>query len=140
MKHQHHPRPIIKASPPSPLRKALRTIAVPFFKALLVLLDSYQHASDSWNLRQAGYRRISLLSGKQGWIKYHPAEPLDDYYKWERFATRQEALDHMHQEQIDAACREAIKAQSTNFSGKSRNAPCPCGSGKKFKHCCIIPD
>ncbi len=22
----------------------------------------------------------------------------------------------------------------------SRNAPCPCGSGKKYKHCCIRKD
>lgn len=139
MKHQH-PRPIIKASPPSPLRKALRTLAVPFFKVLLVLLDAYQYAADSWNLRQANYRRVSLISGKKGWIKYHPEDPLQDYYKWEFFTTRKEALDHMRQEEIDSACREAIKAQGTNFSGRSRNAACPCGSGKKFKACCMIPD
>jgi preprotein translocase subunit SecA len=26
----------------------------------------------------------------------------------------------------------------TEFTGKKvrRNSPCPCGSGKKFKHCC----
>ena len=24
------------------------------------------------------------------------------------------------------------------FAGVSRNAPCPCGSGKKFKKCCIL--
>jgi len=24
-----------------------------------------------------------------------------------------------------------------NENGRKRNAPCPCGSGKKFKMCCI---
>lgn len=24
------------------------------------------------------------------------------------------------------------------FSGKNRNNPCPCGSGKKEKHCCML--
>jgi uncharacterized protein YecA (UPF0149 family) len=27
-------------------------------------------------------------------------------------------------------------AKEENFDNLSRNAPCPCGSGKKYKHCC----
>lgn len=26
----------------------------------------------------------------------------------------------------------------TRETGKGRNSPCPCGSGQKFKRCCII--
>ena len=28
------------------------------------------------------------------------------------------------------------KKTKNNFGKISRNQPCPCGSGKKFKHCC----
>ena len=33
---------------------------------------------------------------------------------------------------------EAISEQFNSFPNKKvrRNSPCPCGSGKKFKHCC----
>ncbi len=29
-----------------------------------------------------------------------------------------------------------IDKEKPNFDNTSRNAPCPCGSGKKYKHCC----
>lgn len=32
---------------------------------------------------------------------------------------------------------EAEKAERKRFEGVGRNAPCPCGSGKKFKNCCL---
>jgi preprotein translocase subunit SecA len=39
---------------------------------------------------------------------------------------------------IAAAQQEAAAEKARNdaiFSGIGRNDPCPCGSGKKFKHC-----
>jgi len=30
-----------------------------------------------------------------------------------------------------------IQAMHINVNGRKRNDPCPCGSGKKFKKCCI---
>jgi hypothetical protein len=30
----------------------------------------------------------------------------------------------------------ALNSNSSPYKGVSRNAPCPCGSGKKYKHCC----
>ncbi|QGW29930.1 hypothetical protein GLV81_00050 [Phnomibacter ginsenosidimutans] len=31
--------------------------------------------------------------------------------------------------------KSAEQQSTTNFTGVSQNAPCPCGSGKKFKRC-----
>ncbi|UXY15979.1 preprotein translocase subunit SecA [Chitiniphilus purpureus] len=42
------------------------------------------------------------------------------------------------EEQIKAALLAAMQAQggsNVQFAGVGRNEPCPCGSGKKFKHC-----
>jgi len=30
------------------------------------------------------------------------------------------------------------KSKHSNIKGASRNAPCPCGSGKKYKKCCML--
>lgn len=45
-------------------------------------------------------------------------------------------VDEIEQAQILGA-QEEVKADLGTFNGKkvSRNDPCPCGSGKKFKHC-----
>ena len=38
---------------------------------------------------------------------------------------------------IDTGGDGTLKAQPKRNSGKvGRNDPCPCGSGKKYKHCC----
>lgn len=57
-----------------------------------------------------------------------------------RFSSRRHALEYMNHIIAREAVLAAIKKLSTNFSGKSRNAPCPCGSGKKFKLCCMAHD
>jgi uncharacterized protein YecA (UPF0149 family) len=38
----------------------------------------------------------------------------------------------------DLTAAERSSETLTSFTGKKvrRNSPCPCGSGKKFKHCC----
>jgi preprotein translocase subunit SecA len=38
---------------------------------------------------------------------------------------------------VPADQRQALPASAlpTQWERTSRNAPCPCGSGKKFKHC-----
>jgi hypothetical protein len=63
---------------------------------------------------------------------------------WAAFARRHDALPHL------AARRAAVQAQSPRIEaawrarqaarhdGKvGRNDPCPCGSGRKYKHCCL---
>lgn len=53
------------------------------------------------------------------------------------FSSRRRAVEHMQNVLMSRAVKEAIKNIGTNFSGKSRNAMCLCGSGKKFKYCCM---
>jgi len=31
-----------------------------------------------------------------------------------------------------------LKMASSRRQRYGRNAPCPCGSGKKYKHCCLL--
>lgn len=32
--------------------------------------------------------------------------------------------------------KKILGKQKVDYAGASRNDPCPCGSGKKFKSCC----
>jgi len=41
----------------------------------------------------------------------------------------------MHEEHLDPLTGENEVAEDSTFGKVSRNAPCPCGSGKKFKQC-----
>ena len=53
----------------------------------------------------------------------------------------QQAMPEMHEQHIDPTTgenevgSEDSAAPSNAFGKVSRNAPCPCGSGKKYKHC-----
>lgn len=42
-----------------------------------------------------------------------------------------------YQDATDGAVRRHRSGETTRSTRVSRNAPCPCGSGKKFKHCCL---
>jgi hypothetical protein len=52
--------------------------------------------------------------------------------------------DNARKAEISMSQEELNKAWEEKFQppkGKvGRNAPCPCGSGRKFKHCCLRPD
>lgn len=58
----------------------------------------------------------------QGW---HPNFFLDDKVK--------NSIDKCIKEK-EVEAKEALRKE--RFKGVGRNDPCPCGSGKKFKHCC----
>jgi preprotein translocase subunit SecA len=83
---------------------------------------------------------------------YAQKDPLNEY-KREAFMmfemmlanmreTTSMALSHVEVRQSDdgGGTQQAAGAPVANKAGTnqkiSRNAPCPCGSGKKFKHCC----
>jgi hypothetical protein len=59
-------------------------------------------------------------------------EPL-----WERFGTE---LARRHREVRQAVVESALSRgrQTIRPPSPGRNAPCPCGSGKKFKRCCAL--
>ncbi len=40
-------------------------------------------------------------------------------------------------EEVRLPFTEALIAYSDSFKGVGRNDPCPCGSSKKFKKCCL---
>jgi len=44
-------------------------------------------------------------------------------------------LPAMHEEHIDPFTGENEASEDNPYGKVSRNAPCPCGSGKKFKQC-----
>jgi len=101
---------------------------------LCLVFPAYDHIVDSISLRRAGYRK--LWFGPYAW--HNP--------QWREqnlptsltlFPTRTAALDHMRAAMVKAAVAAAITSRGTNFSGKSRNSACPCGSGRKFKSCCM---
>jgi hypothetical protein len=58
---------------------------------------------------------------------------------WARFGTE---LSRRHREVRQAVLDSAFfrGRQTTRAASPGRNAPCPCGSGKKFKRCCAVPD
>jgi preprotein translocase subunit SecA len=66
-------------------------------------------------------------------------------FKRESFVLFSELLDHLKYQVISVLSHLEIQppteisaapvVEKVNFSSVSRNAPCPCGSNKKFKHC-----
>lgn len=51
-------------------------------------------------------------------------------------------LRRLRDELISQASRQRVEAARQGKTGKQvgRNDPCPCGSGKKYKHCCMDAD
>lgn len=95
-----------------------------FFQVLLFLLDGLDYLIDSYNLWRLGYCRC--------WTGEWVLTKND-----QSFPSRSEAVARMKLQFESEDVAEALKSQGTNFSGRSRNAPCPCGSGRKFKKCCM---
>lgn len=69
-------------------------------------------------------------------------ETLDDV--WARYSRRYRVASHLaaHAKQVKAAAsqvrREAARRATVQHARKvGRNEPCPCGSGKKYKRCCL---
>ena len=62
-----------------------------------------------------------------------PATPITYKERLEIIASLPGMLADLHRHRIDALTpREPIRREAT----PDRNAPCPCGSGRKFKKCC----
>lgn len=97
---------------------------------ILAVLRPIDWIIDCLNLFRHGF---TYRNGK--WVK--PIRLADGTNDELEFLSRGRAVDHMRDVIASRAVKEAIKSLGTNFSGKSRNALCPCGSGKKFKACCM---
>ncbi|MDC7240953.1 MAG: SEC-C metal-binding domain-containing protein [Spirochaetales bacterium] len=71
------------------------------------------------------------------------AETFLDHCDRERWGELEEAAVYLKEEALKK--KRLLKGSSDSMAGQivkldeakqSRNAPCPCGSGKKYKHCC----
>ena len=91
--------------------------------------------------------RLTAGAGKFG-RKTRLCEGLKIFYdhtreRMERLAgmvvqqQRAEAARRIQQSQSRAPQPQAPGSPVDMFAGAQRNDPCPCGSGKKFKHCCM---
>jgi preprotein translocase subunit SecA len=77
-------------------------------------------------------------------IKYEAVKTLMlVQFKFEYEDQEQEALEHLKQEMDESLenleMGDSIKEPTSPITGgkkPKRNEPCPCGSGKKYKHCC----
>lgn len=65
---------------------------------------------------------------------YAQKDPLNEY-KAEAFASFEQMLSNFTRLFIQRACRVEISTQSNELRAVRRNQSCPCGSGKKYKHC-----
>ena len=112
---------------------------------LLRILD------DKWKEHINNLEQLRQTIGLRG---YGQRDPLSEY-KNESFALFENLLSSLKVDVTKTFSRIVIKESTNpindnedfvegpiankNFPGKekiSRNAPCPCGSGKKYKHCC----
>ena len=90
---------------------------------------------------------LDILKRGIGLRAYGQRDPLTEY-KRESFALFEAMLSRIHEQATILSSRvqlvlpseekEPIKTpegEDIDFSSVGRNDPCPCGSGKKFKHC-----
>jgi uncharacterized protein len=61
---------------------------------------------------------------------------VEELSKWYAFSDDRRAAGERHLHEVEAE-RTAGEPYRNPFRGVGRNDPCPCGSGKKFKNCCL---
>jgi uncharacterized protein len=76
---------------------------------------------------RGGIGRISWLC--EGWMQFYD-HTLDDFKKLAEQIMREQEAERQ------AEMQRRLRATPVEQTGIRRNAPCPCGSGLKFKHCC----
>lgn len=69
--------------------------------------------------------------------------PIMDYWNNKLTIKQRKAFEQMNDEELEKAYRKItidfsslLKKNKSNGIKIGRNAPCPCGSGKKYKKCC----
>jgi hypothetical protein len=88
--------------------------------------------------RSVGQLRIDLGSGEPCANASSPSaarlfEPL-----WTKHGA--ELIRRHHEVRQAIVAHAASRREATRPANPGRNAPCPCGSGKKFKRCCALRD
>ena len=95
------------------------------------------HRIDSPHVRGVGVVRLDLRDPQ---ARPRPSTPLAGQLFEKLWARRREELVRRHEEVRRQVLRVApgqpVVALSPGPRTVARNAPCPCGSGKKYKRCC----
>lgn len=89
-------------------------------------------------------RLTTALSDKDAWKNDRKFQPLDDAVKelsgWygysERYLREKQKQDR-EEHRLESRLPLPFVAAVNKFRDVGRNDPCPCGSGKKFKKCCL---
>ncbi|OGG01266.1 MAG: anaerobic sulfatase maturase [Candidatus Glassbacteria bacterium RIFCSPLOWO2_12_FULL_58_11] len=79
--------------------------------------------------------RLSAGGGRFGKPSYL-CEGLKIFFEHTR-GKFQELADSVNQSAIPGAAPAKGRSAAVSGAASGRNAPCPCGSGKKYKHCCL---
>jgi hypothetical protein len=87
------------------------------------------------DVRSIGQLRIDLQSGSNSSSPSAARlfEPL-----WAKHGA--ELIRRHHEARQVIVAHSASRRDATRPANPGRNAPCPCGSGTKFKRCCALPD
>jgi uncharacterized protein len=95
-------------------------------------------------LPTAGIRRILTDPGRMADLKANNIAPLNDAIGelsgWYGFSDPAKRDQERHSIGSGGASRTSAatpQSSANRFKGIGRNDPCPCGSGKKFKKCCL---
>src|SRR3954468_13634145 len=64
-------------------------------------------------------------------------DTIDELSRWHGFSDEGRADRERRLQDIEAELGETEPYRNP-FKGVGRNDPCPCGSGKKFKKCCLL--
>jgi hypothetical protein len=90
------------------------------------------------DVRSVGQLRIDLRSGDP---RSNPSSPSAARLFEPLWAKHGAELIRRHHEVRQAVLAHAAsRRDTTRTDNPGRNAPCPCGSGKKFKRCCALRD
>jgi preprotein translocase subunit SecA len=92
-----------------------------------------EYKQESYKLFEELIRKIKIES-----IKFiHRFELNNSYEEEQNMQESAQDIQNKQEEALNEVMNEATKEQTALTSKKpKRNDPCPCGSGKKYKHCC----
>ena len=89
-------------------------------------------------------RRILTDPGRMADFKANNIAPLEDaigelsdWYGFSEPAKRDQERHAVGREDAGRTSAATPQPSAKSFKGVGRNDPCPCGSGKKFKKCCL---
>jgi len=114
--------------------------------------ESYEDIIDEFDLRstfetiKVKFENLCLISNKKDWIEKTDKLDLELAVKsiWEGILfLKEESRDVVSiliEENKKKEPENVLRFEQRRIEKIGRNEPCPCGSGKKYKHCCMKND